>query len=129
MKLIHIYNIECPPDCNDVRFDVIEMKTVQINPNVLCKHENFNEGIGYELSKMKMIDSGGYYPLVHEYLKSNQPVATREALLPLEIYKECLKIMNEDIAIVNVYFASNRFTKTVVDKRLSFGDKLSSFGK
>ena len=43
--------------------------------------------------------------------------------------KECQDIMKHDVAIVNVQFATNRYTKTILDKRFSFADRLSSFGK
>ena len=43
--------------------------------------------------------------------------------------KECLDIMKHDVAIVNVQFATNRYMKTILDKRFSFADRLSSFGK
>ena len=42
--------------------------------------------------------------------------------------KECQDIMKNDVAIVNVQFATNRYTKTIIDKRFSFADRLSSFG-
>ena len=45
------------------------------------------------------------------------------------VVEECQEIMKHDVAIVNVQFATNRFTKTILDKRFSFADRLSSFGK
>ena len=42
--------------------------------------------------------------------------------------EECFEIMRNDIAIVKVRFASDKYTKTVMDKRFTFDDKLSSFG-
>ena len=45
-----------------------------------------------------------------------------------KIKEECYEIMRNDIAIVKVRFASDKYTKTVMDKRFTFGDKLSSFG-
>ena len=45
------------------------------------------------------------------------------------IQEECVEIMRNDIAIVNIRLASDKYTKTIIDKKLTFGDKLSSFGK
>ena len=45
-----------------------------------------------------------------------------------KIKEECYEIMKNDIAIVKVRFASDKYTQTVMDKRFTFGDKLSSFG-
>ena len=42
---------------------------------------------------------------------------------------ECQDIIKHDVAIVNVQFATNRYTKTILDKRFTFADRLSSFGK
>ena len=43
--------------------------------------------------------------------------------------KECLDILKQDVAIVNVQFSTNRYTKTILDKRFTFADRLSSLGK
>ena len=40
----------------------------------------------------------------------------------------CPKIMR-DIAIVEVKFTSSKYVRTIMDKKLSFTDKLAVFGK
>ena len=116
----------CPSDCNEIRFDIMEMKTSPINVKDLC--HTHNGKIGYLLTRSKMWESGGYYTLPYGYHNMTQQNNTFK-IGDKTFYSVCLEVMSKDVAIVNVYFASNKFTKTVMDKRLTFGDKLSSFGK
>ena len=68
------------------------------------------------------------------YYYNEQLVEPKNDLINISIWqfivdKECQGIMKNDVAIVNVQFATNRYTKTIIDKRFSFADRLSSFGK
>ena len=82
--------------------------------------------IGSRITNDKMLKTGGYYPLVYEY---HEKIMDHHFKWDEATYNECIEVMTKDVAIINVYFSSNRFTKTVMDKRLTFSDKLSSFGK
>ena len=37
--------------------------------------------------------------------------------------------MSKGIAVVKVRMETNKYMKTIMDRRLSFGDKLAAFGK
>ena len=41
----------------------------------------------------------------------------------------CREIMTTQVAVVKVRLESNKYMRTVKDRRLSFADKLAAFGK
>ena len=72
--------------------------------------------------------------MVYEYYKLAQILSTNdtkynkgESYIQTRI-QECKEIMQNDIAIVKVRLESNKYMKTIKDKRLTFADKLASFG-
>ena len=73
--------------------------------------------------------------MIYDYYKLAQIKATNDTNfsksdLNIGIYKqECREIMENDIAIVKVRMQSNKYMKTIKDRRLTFSDKLASFGK
>ena len=73
--------------------------------------------------------------MVYEYYKLAQILATNDTKyknsnsMTEMLQQECWEIMKNDIAIVKVRLESNKYMRTVKDRRLTFADKLSSFGK
>ena len=72
--------------------------------------------------------------MVYEYYKLAQILSTNdtkynkgESYIQTRI-QECKEIMQNDIAMVKVRLESNKYMKTIKDKRLTFADKLASFG-
>ena len=43
--------------------------------------------------------------------------------------KQCLEIMANEVSIVKIRLETNKYMKTIKDRRLSFADKLAAFGK
>jgi hypothetical protein len=88
---------------------------------------------GYGLAK-EIFFKSGYYPFVSKFHKMDKMITGNISNAQLfgklgdKIKEECFEIMRNDIAIVKVRFASDKYTKTVMDKRFTFDDKLSSFG-
>ena len=72
--------------------------------------------------------------MVYEYYKLAQILSTNDTKynkgnsVILTRVQECKEIMQNDIAIVKVRLESNKYMKTVKDKRFSFADKLAAFG-
>ena len=76
-----------------------------------------------------------YYPLIYEYHKLAQMLATNDTTYrQLENIRQieqtvCHDIMTNDIAMVKIRLESNKYMKTIKDQRLTFADKLAAFGK
>lgn len=89
-----------------------------------------NSNIGWHFSYMKIYGNDNF-GLAYKYRQLVEPKNDLNNITDdWEITdKECQDIMKHDVAIVNVQFATNRYTKTILDKRFSFADRLSSFGK
>ena len=72
--------------------------------------------------------------MVYEYYKLAQILATNDTTyknsmsMTEQLQQECREIMKNDIAIVKVRLESNKYMRTVKDRRLTFADKLSAFG-
>ena len=121
---------KCPTDCNYARFDIIEREITPIDLDELCSSDDAN---GYGLAK-EIFFKSGYYPFVSKFHKMDKMITGNISNAQLfgklgdKIKEECFEIMRNDIAIVKVRFASDKYTKTVMDKRFTFDDKLSSFG-
>ena len=73
--------------------------------------------------------------MVYEYYKLAQILATNDTTYKNsnsrteKLQQECREIMKNDIAFVKVRLESNKYMRTVKDRRLTFADKLSAFGK
>ena len=121
---------QCLSDCSDVRFSINE-KEAPINLDEHCNihHDGF-ELVHQKLSRNKEML---HLPLFYQYHKMTQLEAVNVTVLPDyrfdQIMEECREIMRHDIAIVKVRFESSKYIKAIKDRRLSFPDKLSSFGK
>ena len=121
--------LQCPTECNYVRFDVLEKNTFPIDLDEMCKTvgmEIHDHSLGVQLTEEKL--KSGYYPLIYKYKKVNESQVLNFTKSWNYIEALCQNIMKNDIAIVKVSLASSRYTKTLVDRRLTFEDKLSSFG-
>ena len=44
------------------------------------------------------------------------------------LHEECHEIMKHDVAIVKVRMESGKYIRTIMDKRMTFADKLAAFG-
>ena len=44
------------------------------------------------------------------------------------LHEECHEIMKQDVAIVKVRMESGKYIRTIMDKRMTFADKLAAFG-
>ena len=73
--------------------------------------------------------------MIYDYYKLSQILATNDTTfykdgLNSDIYKkECREIMEKDVAIIKIRLESNKYIKSIKDRRLTFPDKLASFGK
>ena len=73
-----------------------------------------------------------YDPLIYEYFKllNLGSVNVTEVLSYQERRVEiCHEIMKRDVAVVKVRMGSNKYSKYSKDIRMTFADKLASFGK
>ena len=74
-----------------------------------------------------------YFPLIHNYhaLAANSTLAFGyDETSIFEVRKMlCREIMATQVAVVKVRLESNKYMRTVMDRRLSFVDKLAAFGK
>jgi hypothetical protein len=122
----------CPPDCANVRFSINEQEIV-LDHNLYCE-DSGQDG-------MRLVDSliyaperfNDYFPLVYNYhvMAANSTIALGYGgSSKLEVRKKlCREIMATQVAVVKVRLESNKYMRTVKDRRLSFGDKLAAFGK
>ena len=120
---------KCPSDCEDVRFSV-NKQVIPINLASYCK-EYLQDGA--ELTK-KLLQSGvnipDFHPLVDEFysMDKNDELNITEYGEPF--WKiPCYEIMTKEIAVVKVRMEYSKYMKTIMDRRLSFADKLAAFGK
>ena len=73
-----------------------------------------------------------YDPLIYEYFKllNLGSVNVTEVLSYQERRVEiCYEIMKRDVGVVKVRMGSNKYSKYSKDIRMTFADKLASFGK
>ena len=124
----------CPSDCDDVRFSINK----QVVPINLASYCGDSEHDGSQLTKELFYSDGShylpdFYPLVHNYYTMDQNIATNKTSTFEPVVqnwkKPCYDIMSNDIAVVKVRLETSKYLRTVKDKRLSFADKLASFGK
>ena len=133
----HIDNdCQCPIDCNIIKFG-IQSKETPIGIVEQCTVSARDVSTFLMPVKDKLVASdllNGYYKFP-EYIgmsgaDRNVSYQDYENLPESQRGLErCTKILKEDIAIVSVNFAANTYVRTIMDRKLSFADKLSSFGK
>ena len=123
---------KCPSDCANVRFSINEQEII-LDHNLYCE-ELGQDGI--RLVDSLLYSPNGfedYFPLVHNYhamAANNTQVLGYGVDSIFEVRKRiCREIMTTKVAVVKVRLESNKFMRTVKDRRLSFADKLASFGK
>ena len=79
------------------------------------------------------MDSMTNVPLVHNYhamAANSTQILDYGADTIFEVRKRiCLEIMATQVAVVKVRLESNKYMRTIKDRRLSFVDKLAAFGK
>jgi hypothetical protein len=120
---------KCLPDCNGMQFSLSE-KEVPIDIDEYCKD---GHAVGRLLLKAKR--KAGYNELLYRYYRVPEMLAMNEtyedpnmSLNAEKWYKLCKKMM-QDIAVVSVRFESKKYVRTIMDKRVTFTDKLAAFGK
>ena len=75
-----------------------------------------------------------YFPLIHNYRTmalndSNQLIFDLD-IGPVKVkQKLCRKLMTDHVSVVKVRLESNKYMRTIKDRRLSFADKLAAFGE
>ena len=127
---------KCPSDCANVRFSINEQE-ILLDHNLYCE-DSTQDGMNLVDSLMYAPDGNDYlkedhFPLVHNY---NAMAANSALILDyggdtiFEVRKRiCREIMATQVAVVKVRLESNKYMRTVKDRRLSFADKLAAFGK
>ena len=126
-------NCKCLPDCNGVRFSINEQE-FKTNIDDYCSDPN---GIGKRLVKDKL--ESGYDGLLYKYHMFFKLNATNSSILPSsdsdsnnfneKLKMICKELFMKDIAIVSVRFETKKYIRSIMDKRVTFGDKLAAFGK
>jgi hypothetical protein len=120
---------DCLANCNSIQFS-INFNEIPIDVELYCR--DFMS-IGRKLIKDKQMN--GYNNLLYKYYKLPQMIAMNVTELPSETdlgaleYDMCKQIMIEDIAIVSVQYETQKYVRTIMDKKMSFTDKLATFGK
>ncbi len=113
----------CLPDCNTIKFQVIEKETSVGDPKDLCRPEQIGRNSYVNKDKFlvsTLLEKMMLYP---EYLagpRSNKSLDFRQ--------QNCEKMVAEDIVLVEINFGSDTFVRTVMDKRVTFSDQLGSLG-
>ena len=70
-----------------------------------------------------------FYPLVYNYYTMDQNVKSNDTdSVDRTWTKPCIEIMSKDISVVKVPLETSKYMKTIMDRRLSFTDKLAAFG-
>jgi hypothetical protein len=120
---------KCLPECNGIQFSHSE-KEVPIDIDEYCKD---GHAVGRLLLKAKR--DAGYNELIYRYYRVPEMLAMNEtyedpnmSLNRGKWYKLCKKMM-QDIAVVSVRFESKKYVRSIMDKRVTFTDKLATFGK
>ncbi len=126
----HLKDCHCPIDCNTVKYSVdVDKKKVELDSDQTC--------LGY----LKDLDLKGmwsdkfdywqndllytFYTLTKHQSQSKVPITRPEDLQELL----CREMLEKNIALIRVNFASNTYIKSVINKRVSFADQLGSLGK
>jgi hypothetical protein len=118
---------DCLANCNSIQFSINENE-IPFDVELYCRDK---KSIGRQLIKDKKMN--GYNTLLYKYYKLPQMIAMNVTELPLEIklleYQMCKQIMLNDIAIVSVQYETKKYVRTIMDKKVTFSDKLATFGK
>ena len=70
-----------------------------------------------------------FYPLVDNFYSMDQNDKLNSSQNDDRFWeKPCYNIMTEEIAIVKVRMEYSKYMKTIMDRRMSFSDKLATFG-
>ena len=127
---------KCPSDCANVRFSINEQE-ILLDHNLYCE-DSMQDGMNLVDSLIHAPDGGDYtredyFPLVHNYhamaANSTQTLDYGSDSISEVRKRICREIMATQVAVVKVRLESNKYMRTVKDRRLSFADKLAAFGK
>ncbi len=122
----------CPPDCGNVQYTVLT-KEEEIHPREYCS------GNLASLSTKAFQDVfwRGYNDLFYalhnlELGSEAYPIDPRKTVVsrldPLRT-DLCEKYVKDSISEVSIQFGSHRYSRTIMDKRVTFSDQLGSLGK
>ena len=116
-------NCNCVPTCNDIQYSINE-NTIKLDPNTLCKQNN------HMVTRFTawMIERLG--PFLRVYNKILRKDLQLESDLDMDEEKKklCKELVENDLAIVTVTFETEKFVRTVKDRKVSFIDKLATLG-
>ena len=116
---------KCPLDCETVRFSIIE-KEFPINADEFCSTERGKRLV------MVYLQFPGFFNLVYDTwrldgLRNDSEI--KDHSVSEFLWDICQSMAKNDLSLVTVQLESDKFVKTVRDKRTSFTDKLSSIGE
>ena len=123
---------KCPSDCTTVRFS-LNVQEIPLNLDLYCE-DSKHDGMMLVNNLINSPDGfKDYFPLIHNYhaLAANSTLAFGyDETTIFEVRKMlCREIMATQVAVVKVRLESNKYMRTIMDRRLSFVDKLAAFGK
>ena len=129
---------KCPSDCATVKFS-LNVQEIPLNLDLYCE-DSMHDGMMLVNNLINSPDGQAadgfkddYFPLIHNYhaLAANSTLALGyDGNTIFEVRKKlCREIMATQVAVVKVRLESNKYMRTIMDRRLSFVDKLAAFGK
>ena len=116
----------CPVDCNAIKYSVVE-KEIEINTDIQCG--GFTDAFGRRglFHPKKSFMSNDL--LFTYYQLSKNPKLNKTWPIPINYYPDlCKQMLEENMAMIWVKFASNTYVKTVISKKVTFADQLGSLG-
>ena len=114
------HSCSCLPICHDIEFAIIE-KIEKLDSDDFC-YKNLQSQSLRIANLMK--EYLGKLGLVRTNMGDFQFNPTNEKAKEI-----CHRLVQNDIAIVSVTFESKKFVRTIMDKKVSFVDKLATLGK
>ena len=108
----------CIQNCNELTFSVVE-KEMPLNPDLSCR---IDSGVkAYVDKKLDTVFSG--------YLQTTRPLLSSKNSWDDFKTDVCTRAFREDLAVVQVEFASSKFTRAKQSVAMTLGDKIANLGK
>ena len=118
-------NCDCLQDCEDIRFDYT-VQELPIDLEKECKQTTFTPYI-----TSKIYDDYPGFLYNYNSLKSKVTFGQRLAtpsLNPETTEEICNQVLLNDVAIVSVQMATDRYTRNTKSLKATFGDKIGNLG-
>ena len=117
----------CPLDCENVRYAINEKEEFIDNPSEYC---NNYQDVGQVLADLFTNDAiTDNYKKIAESVTDGSGTVQSYKTEADSFAKLCKDIVSNDLSVVKVRLESSKYILTVMDKRLTFADKLAAFGK